>query len=77
MTRIKIQPEIAETLGIAKNGNEYYAPAAEKVKMIDVVEILARQEARLANQILAYQERINEIANELTVKNFNQNSDGL
>jgi hypothetical protein len=76
MTTIKIQPEIAEVLGILRNGGAYYAPASEKVKMSDVVEMLARQEARLAAQILAYQQKIDELANELTVKNFNQNQDG-
>lgn len=62
MARIRVQPEIGEYLGLLPNQTgRYEAPASERLKIIDVVDILARQEARLSQIILELQQKNNNL----------------
>lgn len=74
MPQIKVQKIIGEYLGILPDARgHYYMPGGEKIKVADVVEMVQQMENSMTNKIFELQERINYLANEITVKNAEAN----
>lgn len=68
MPQIRVQKIIGEHLGILPDAKRnYYMPAGEKIRVSDVVEMVQQMENSMTDKIFELQERINYLANEITV----------